>query len=188
MDARRSGILLLAAIFTGCSPAATPTAAPAPDSGAREKLDQEFRERVEAFNRQTGARQIAVGEAQAKLARGEKVVFLDVREREENAVSALGGARHLPPATVDSADLALPADATVITYCTVGYRSGLAAVELERRLGRPVLNLTGGIIAWFNAGGEVRDPGGRPADRIHPFDDEWARYVHPRAPTGATAR
>ena len=63
----------------------------------------------------------------------------------------------------------LPEDAMVVTYCTVGYRSGKAAVELEKRLGRPVYNLDGGILAWFNQGGEVLDPGGRPVDKI----DAW---------------
>jgi acyl-CoA thioesterase-1 len=75
-------------------------------------------------------------------------------------------------------DLDLPPGATVVTYCTAGYRSGLAAVEIEKRLGRPVWNLTGGIIEWFNRGGAVFDPAGSPAARIHPYGEEWAKYVH----------
>lgn len=181
MNRRRPFTWLLIAGLAGCSPAQAPAAKPSPAAvEATARLDQELQEQVADFNRRTGARQISVSDVRARLDRGEKILFLDVREPVENAVSSLPEARLIPPGLVSSAKVEPPAGAAIVTYCTVGYRSGLAAVELEQRLGRPVFNLTGGIIAWFNAGGEVRDPEGKPASRIHPYSEEWAKYVHPR--------
>ncbi len=109
------------------------------------------------------------------------MVILDVRELKEMQVSMLPGARPAVPDQIRSRPLGdLPPDATVVTYCTAGYRSGLAAVELEKRLGRPVYNLDGGILAWFNQGGQVLDPGGRPVDRIDAWGEPWTSFVHPR--------
>ncbi|MBI4585052.1 MAG: rhodanese-like domain-containing protein [Planctomycetes bacterium] len=125
----------------------------AEESAEQARLDREYEELVQGFDRKTGARTITVAEARKRLAAGEQILVLDIREPEENAVAALPGARLIPPAKVGEAPLDFPAGATLMTYCTAGYRSGLAAVELERRLQRPVYNLTGGLIAWFNAGG-----------------------------------
>lgn len=145
-------------------------------------LAREFSERVDEIGRATGAAQISVDEVRARLARGDQVVFLDVREAEEYAVSSCPGARHVPPDGVDGLDFPGDSAATVVAYCTVGYRSGLAAVKLQQRLGRPVFNLEGGIIAWFNQGGEVVDPSGRPVVTIHAYSPEWEKYVQGRAP------
>ncbi|MBI4584601.1 MAG: rhodanese-like domain-containing protein [Planctomycetes bacterium] len=152
----------------------------AEESAEQARLDREYEELVRGFNRKTGARAVTVAEVRKRFAAGENILFLDIREPEENAVAALPGARLIPPSKVREAALDFPAGATLMTYCTAGYRSGLAAVELEKRLQRPVYNLSGGIIAWFNAGGEVVGPAGKPADRIHPYSDEWGRYVRPR--------
>ena len=85
----------------------------------------------------------------------------------------------MPPTRIlkDSLE-AIKSTDVVVTYCTAGYRSGIAATQLEKRLGRPVYSLSGGIIEWFNDGGEVVDPAsGEPRDRIHPYSAEWGRYV-----------
>ena len=83
----------------------------------------------------------------------------------------------MSPSEVESFAGDLPAGATIVTYCTVGYRSGLAAVTLEKRIGRPVFNLDGGIIAWFNDGGTVVDAGGEETDKIDAFSVEWEQDV-----------
>jgi rhodanese-related sulfurtransferase len=147
-------------------------------AGATGSQEQELRQKVAAINAQTGARQLSVAALRQKLAAGEKVVILDVREIDEAQVSTLAGARLVPPKEVGQLALgSIPADATVVTYCTVGYRSGKAAVQLEKRLGRPVYNLDGGILAWFNAGGQVVDPSGRPVDQINAWGAPWTSYV-----------
>jgi rhodanese-related sulfurtransferase len=145
------------------------------------QTESEFRQKVAEINAKTGARLISVAALQQKLAVGEKLVILDVREIEEAQVSTLSGARLVPPKEVGRLPLAsIPADATVVTYCTVGYRSGKAAIQLEKRLGRPVYNLDGGILEWFNRGGRVVDPAGRPVDRIDAWGAPWTSYVRRR--------
>lgn len=158
------------------------------DATRRAELDRAYRVLVDGYNAETGARQLEPETLERWLEEGRKVVVLDIREPNETAVSTLPGARALPPDEVAGAAVRVPDDAAVVTYCTAGYRSGFAAVELEKRLGRPVYNLDGGIIAWFNAGGPVVDPEGKPAQRIHPYGEEWAPFVHsrveePNAPT-----
>lgn len=170
-------VLALASVLGGCS-----RSDPAdPQAEERTRLDREYRRRVDEYNRITGARLISVEDALLRIERGERILFLDVREPEEHAVSTLPGALLLPPDQVGDTP-EIPRDATVITYCTVGYRSGLAAVKLEKALGRPVYNLDGGILSWFNQGGDVRDPSGKPVNDVHPYSEEWAKYVHSRRP------
>jgi rhodanese-related sulfurtransferase len=155
------------------------TAAPAPVDWA--ERDRKFQAQLAQINAFTKARQVSVDELQAKLKKGEKIVLLDVREPEENQESALAGARLAVPKQVRTMPLDdIPADATVVTYCTAGYRSGLAAVILEGRLGRPVYTLNGGIIEWYNRGGQVVDPAGKPVNRVNAVEEPWISYVHPR--------
>ncbi len=143
--------------------------------------DQEFATKLEEINAITKARQVSVEDLQARLKKGEKIVVLDVREPQEREVSALPGSRPAPPDNVRTMPLEdIPADATVVTYCTAGYRSGMAAVILEGRLGRPVYSLNGGIIDWYNHGGTVVDPSSKPVNRIDAVAEPWTSYVHPR--------
>jgi len=58
---------------------------------------------------------------------------VDTRERPEFDVGHLGGAVLLPPSQIADETPERCGDVLVVTYCTAGYRSGLAAVELERR-------------------------------------------------------
>ena len=139
-------------------------------------LEAEFGRRVDEINQQTGARQLSLEELQALLAAGKPILLLDIREAEEFEAGAIPSARLLPPGQVD---LFIPEENEnrIVTYCTVGYRSGRAAASLEKRLGRPVYNLHGGIIEWFNQGGQVVDSSGRISDTVHPFNADWSRFI-----------
>ena len=143
-------------------------------------VESEFQKLAAEYMRETGARPITAAELETRLKRQEPVVLLDIREPQEHAVSALRGAILVTPDSVSTRALELPEEATVVAYCTAGYRSGLASVELEKRLGRTVLNLEGGIIAWFNRGGLVVDPSDNPIDHVHPYGDAWQKYVRSR--------
>ncbi len=150
---------------------------PSSPSERRATIEAEYRELVKGYNKRTGAQQIGVGDVLGRLAQGEQFVFLDIREAREQKVSTLPQAIRLHPDDVEQARLSLPSQATVVTYCTAGYRSGMAAVVLTRRLGRTVYNLDGGIIEWFNHGGPVVGPDAKPAMKIDPYSKEWARFV-----------
>lgn len=161
------------------APAAPAVSAPAPVNWAQR--DREFETKVGKINAVTKARQMTIEELQAHLKKGDKIALLDVREVKENQVSALPGARLVLPDQVSTIPLDdIPADATVVTYCTAGYRSGMAAVALEGRLGRPVYTLAGGIIEWYNRGGKVVDPTGKPVNSVDGVEEPWISYVHPR--------
>ena len=144
-----------------------------------------FEERIAHINRQTGARQMSVARLKRLLhnsgERHRQLILLDVRETEETAASTLPGARAVPPSAVAQLNIAPQANAVIVAYCTVGYRSGLAAVALEKRLKQPVYNLEGGIIAWFNQGGILHDAQGQPTQGVHPYDKEWEPFLSPTA-------
>ena len=72
------------------------------------------------------------------------------------------------------------ADGTeVVIFCTAGYRSGVAAKQLQAQ--RPALrarNLEGGILAWVHAGGDVVDEEGKPTTRVHVYGSTWNLLPH----------
>ncbi len=117
----------------------------------------------------------------------EPVILLDVRSREEYAVSHLPGAIHVAPGTTAAEVLdriGRPVTgARIVAYCAVGQRSSVLAGNVERALARAgamgVYNLRGGIFAWHNAQRPLVDAGG-PTERIHPYSERWARYLDRR--------
>jgi rhodanese-related sulfurtransferase len=147
---------------------------------AEKPSSEEFSQKVAEIDRSTGTRLVTYPELVEAMKEGREVVLLDVREPEEYKVSALPGARLVPPEQVSSVELKVGPQTLVVTYCTVGYRSGMAAVGLEERLGVPVYSLRGGIIEWFNNGGPVVTPAGAASGEIHPYSREWQRYVQPK--------
>jgi sodium/bile acid cotransporter 7 len=62
-------------------------------------------------------------------------------------------------------------DHLVISYCTIGYRSGELAQKLQKK-DIPVLNLGGGILAWLHAGGKVYKQG-KAVNRVHVYGKKW---------------
>ncbi len=103
-----------------------------------------------------------------ELTKTGKVIFIDVREPNEQSVSRLPGAI--------TADLFLENperydDYIKIGYCTIGYRSGIFAQELHQR-GIPVYNLRGGLLAWVHDGGKVY-AGTEETKRIHVYGQKW---------------
>ncbi len=124
-------------------------------------------------------------EAFAKAAgEGERVLLLDVREREEFAVSRIPGAIQVEPGIWRWSFLSRFAEQargkTVIFYCSVGVRSSKLASAVQAALKEKgalrVYNLDGGIFAWHNeARALVNDKGATP--HVHPFDDHWGKLV-----------
>lgn len=102
------------------------------------------------------------------LLKQEAVVFIDTRNPEEMEVSML------PAAIVKEAYLKAPASfggKTLVAYCTVGYRSGVFALEMETK-GIVVRNLSGGIVAWALEGGPLYDKNGE-TKRVHVYGEKW---------------
>lgn len=83
-----------------------------------------------------------------RLARGDSVCVLDVREHEELAIVRLAGATHVPLRELPGRLKELDASAEVVCLCHHGMRSAHAAAFLTSQGFERVLNLEGGIDAW----------------------------------------
>ncbi len=95
-------------------------------------------------------REITGRELQARLARGDAVYLIDVREPWEHQTAALPGSVLVPLGQLESriGDLDPPDGALLVTYCHHGMRSLSAAALLERAGIGGVCSLIGGIDAW----------------------------------------
>jgi rhodanese-related sulfurtransferase len=107
---------------------------------------------------------------------GRALVLLDARAPAEFEVSHLRGARRVDPEMRDVAALALPAGATIVVYCSVGYRSAAVAERLRAAGRERVFNLLGGIFQWANEGRPIYR-GTREVRTVHPYDRVWGRLL-----------
>ena len=105
------------------------------------------------------------------------VVLLDARAAGEFAVSHLPGAHHVGSDAAAASRLAAAAPgATVVAYCSVGYRSAALVARL-RGLGHAnAVNLEGSIFRWAAEGRPVYRGGARVA-QVHPYDDAWGALL-----------
>ena len=95
-------------------------------------------------------------------------VLVDVRDRKEQAVSILPGAITRQQFERDPNQYT---GRKIVTYCTIGYRSGLYAKKLQAQ-GWEVYNLTGSILGWVHAGGHVEHEGVI-TKRVHVYGEKW---------------
>ena len=103
-----------------------------------------------------------------KLMKRVDVVFVDIRDSEEQTVSMIPGALTREKFLEDLDSFK---KRTVIAYCTISYRSGKFVSKLRKR-GIHVINLRGGLLAWLHAGGPVhRD--GIPVRKVHVYGKTW---------------
>ncbi len=98
-------------------------------------------------------REITVGEVKAKLDANASFHFIDVREDHEWQTDHAAGACHLGRGIIerDIEKLVPEKDAEVVLYCGGGFRSALAADNLQRMGYTNVLSMAGGIKAWREA-------------------------------------
>ncbi len=101
-----------------------------------------------------------------------ELVLLDVRNSEEQEVSQLQGAQYLDPVHPNIAALTIPEDATVVVYCSVGYRSAAIIEDLERAGIQNVYNLQGGLFDWANQDRPIYR-GEERVEEVHPFNRLW---------------
>lgn len=111
---------------------------------------------------------VTAAELQALMSQGDTLI-VDVRDPKERAVSTIPGALSADEFESRQDE---HRNATVVAYCTIGYRSGLFAAKL-RQQGIAAVNLNGGILAWCHAGNEVFSPDGTPTTRVHVYGRRW---------------
>ncbi len=99
-------------------------------------------------------KECSIAEVKAKLDRGARFHFLDVREDNEFAKDHAKGARHLGKGIIERDIESVVPDKTaeIVLYCGGGYRSALAADALQQMGYTNVLSMGGGIRAWRDAG------------------------------------
>jgi rhodanese-related sulfurtransferase len=99
-------------------------------------------------------REISVDELKARLDRGEAVNLIDVREESEWAQGRLPQSTHLGKGVIERDIEARVPDtaAPLVLYCGGGYRSALAADNLQRMGYTNVLSLAGGWRGWNERG------------------------------------
>ena len=114
---------------------------------------------------------------------GDDVVFFDVRETEEFAVSRIAGAQRIDPDIGTAEFLRRIGDVTgkkVVFYCSVGVRSSMLAGRVQEVLrargAAAVYNLSGGIFRWHNERRPLSARNGR-TDKVHPYSSYWSRYL-----------
>ena len=99
-------------------------------------------------------RECSIADVKARLDRGESFHFVDVREDGEFAVDRAAGARHIGRGVLERDVETLIPDhaAPIVLYCGGGYRSALAADNLQKMGYTNVVSMDGGMRAWREAG------------------------------------
>ena len=95
-------------------------------------------------------REVTVDDVKAKLDRNEKFVLVDVREESEFAKDHLPGAIHLGKGVIErDIEERVPNPATpMVLYCGGGFRSALAADNLQKMGYSSVVSMDGGVRGW----------------------------------------
>ena len=95
-----------------------------------------------------------VADVKRRLDAGEKLVLIDVREESEWARGHLPGAIHLGKGIIErDIEQRLPdAGTKVVLYCGGGFRSALAADNLQKMGYTNVESMDGGWRGWLDAG------------------------------------
>ena len=99
-------------------------------------------------------RETTIDEVKARLDRREKFLLVDVREESEYAADHLPGAIHLGKGIIerDVEEKVPDHDAPMVLYCGGGFRSALAADNLQKMGYTRVLSMDGGVRGWREKG------------------------------------
>jgi rhodanese-related sulfurtransferase len=126
--------LLMIVLLAGCSNPASTTSALAAEDNSLQNLP------------------VNISTAMVEsLRQRDDVVLIDVREDWEYAAGHIPGTVLIPLGQLSSRLAEIPTDKTVIAVCRSDNRSGQATRFLKER-GFTVHNMTGGMIAWEQAG------------------------------------
>src|ERR1700682_4392220 len=99
-------------------------------------------------------KEVTVDDVKAMLDKGEKFRLVDVREESEFAKDHLPGAVHLGKGVIErDIEQAVPdTGAKLVLYCGGGFRSALAADNLQKMGYTNIISMDGGIRDWREKG------------------------------------
>jgi hydroxyacylglutathione hydrolase len=95
---------------------------------------------------------LSVHHLKEMLDRGENLLVLDTRDREEWESGHIDGALHIYVGHLEERIAEVPGDRPVAVICNVGHRAGLGASILLRAGYENVYNVLGSVKAWIAAG------------------------------------
>ncbi|MBA4076681.1 MAG: molybdenum cofactor biosynthesis protein MoeB [Cyanobacteria bacterium PR.023] len=126
------------------------------DSGLESGLDTSVgaivtREPVENCQSVSAAAATSISPAQLRqrLDSAEKLLLLDVRTLQENRAMRFRGSRLIAVDELESRSGEISSELPLVVYCRSGIRSRRAAQLLRSKGYEQVLNLSGGILAWY---------------------------------------
>ncbi len=99
-------------------------------------------------------REIGIDDVKQKLDDGDKFLLVDVREESEFAKGHLPGAIPLGKGIIErDIETRIPdVDAPIVLYCGGGFRSAIAADNLQKMGYTNVLSMDGGVRGWQERG------------------------------------
>ena len=98
--------------------------------------------------------EVNIDDVKAKLDRGEKFLLIDTREESEFAKDHLPGSIHMGKGIIErDIEARVPElNTPMVLYCGGGFRSALAADNLQKMGYTQVLSMDGGIRGWREKG------------------------------------
>ncbi len=99
-------------------------------------------------------KECTINDVKQKLDRGEKFHLVDVREESEFAAGHLPKSEYLGKGIIErDIETRIPdTSAEIILYCGGGFRSALAADNLQKMGYTNVISMDGGVRGWKEAG------------------------------------
>jgi molybdopterin/thiamine biosynthesis adenylyltransferase/rhodanese-related sulfurtransferase len=112
--------------------------------------------------------EVSIQEVNRLVKKGEKMVLLDVREKEELALGYLKDSVFIPRASLPerAENLLSDKNAHIVVYCAAGVRSLLAAKTLKEMGYSDVSSMREGIEGWKKAGYEVASDTGLTSEQL----------------------
>ncbi len=100
--------------------------------------------------------EVSADDVRARLARGESIVLIDVREQNEWLMGHAKPAQYIGRGVLESqVEARVPRESEVVLMCAGGNRSALAACSLQEMGYERVSSMIGGYRAWVACGGDV---------------------------------
>ena len=105
----------------------------------------------------TRIKELTIDDVRRKQEKGERFTLIDVREDHEWAKGHLPGAVHLGKGIIErDVETKFPdTGAELVLYCGGGFRSALAADNLQKMGYTNVTSMDGGFRGWKDAGLEI---------------------------------
>jgi rhodanese-related sulfurtransferase len=102
----------------------------------------------------TRVKECTVADIKSRLERGEKLNIIDVREESEYTAGHIPNAVHLGKGIIErDVEAKFPnTSAELILYCGGGFRSALAADNLQKMGYTNVISMDGGMRGWRQGG------------------------------------